>query len=224
MIYSRNINFHDKKGKLISTILEIVKINNHIQLRITTDNFKPSTSTQKSLYRLYKYADRKDYCKVTNTKETQELINYCNELCKNIELEEMLYLTSIEEKSIDDINDDRIIALMNHLGITPQEALDDIKESTYGYNIYEYGSQEYQILTDDEADKEEYEAVESLIEDCYLSELRHINKDHPALDYIDVDKWIEDWLGNRGNNLSSYDGEENEEKVNSETYYIYRKN
>lgn len=120
--------------------------------------------------------------------------------------------------------DDRILALMLHLELTVEEADSDIVEAKYGNNYYEYGKEEYQVLTDYEADREEEEYVENTIEECYLSELTRDNKNHPALNYIDMDRWVEDWCGNRGENLSGYDGQEYEEKVNGETYYIYRKN
>lgn len=48
-------------------------------------------------------------------------------------------------------------------------------------------------------------------------------KEHGSLD---VDSIVEDCkrLDGRGHNLSGYDGSENEEEVNGETYYIYRTN
>lgn len=133
-----------------------------------------------------------------------------------------LILDELDEKykeiSEEDIDDDRIIALMKHLDITPKEASEGITEDAYNY--YTYGSQEYLVLTDDEADDKEYEYVKSTIEDCYLPDI----KDSPAVYYIDIEKWTLDWCNNRGQNIASYDGKENEEKVNSITYYIYRTN
>ena len=133
-----------------------------------------------------------------------------------------LLLDELDEKykeiTEEDIDDDRIIVLMKHLDISPKEALEEIEDENRNY--YTYGSQEYLILTDSEADDKEYECVKSTIEDCYLPEI----KDNPAYHYVDVEKWIECWMGDRGNNIASYDSEENEEEVNNITYYIYRTN
>lgn len=126
--------------------------------------------------------------------------------------------------TLDDINDDRIIALMQYLKITVQEAYDDIGEALYGSNCYEYGEQEYKILTYNEATDEEYECVKNTIKDCYLLDFYKDNKDNPAINYIDVEQWIDDWCNNRGQNIASYDGYEHEEIVNGKTYYIYRTN
>ena len=133
-----------------------------------------------------------------------------------------LLLDELDEKYKEitekDIDDDRIIALMKHLDISPKEALEEIEEN--GTNYYTYENQEYLVLTDSEADDKEYDCVKFTIEDCYLPEI----VDSPAYHYVDVEKWAEDWCGSRGENISSYDGTENEEDVNNITYYIYRTN
>jgi len=45
------------------------------------------------------------------------------------------------------------------------------------------------------------------------------------MNYFDEDAWKYDAkMDGRGHSLASYDGNENEETVNDETYYIYRIN
>ena len=112
------------------------------------------------------------------------------------------------------MDDERIIALAQHLNIEIhliENNAEEINESRYGDNCYEYDGCEYRILTDSEADIAERESVESVIEDCYLTEFTRDNKNHPALKYINMEEWIDDWCDNRGENLSGYDGIENEE-------------
>lgn len=54
-------------------------------------------------------------------------------------------------------NDNRIKALAEFLELEADE-IDEITEASYGDNTYEYGREEYLVLTDEEADKatEEY--------------------------------------------------------------------
>ncbi len=124
----------------------------------------------------------------------------------------------------------RIIALAIHLDLTVKECVLDIKKATYGEYYYEYGNQEYLVLTDDEANKLEEENVRSVIEDCYLWEYQQEEKktgrSNPLLQYLDIDKWVEDWCGYKGHNLASYDGIEYEIKLqwSKEWWYIYRTN
>ena len=118
---------------------------------------------------------------------------------------------------------DKIIALALHLGLSVEEML-EITECEYDNDLYKAGNKEYYVFTDDEADKKEEECVRNMIEDCYLSELTRNNKNHPALNYIDIDRWVEDWCGHRGQNLASYDGYEEEQEYDGEVYYIYRVN
>ena len=85
---------------------------------------------------------------------------------------------------------------------------------------YEEGSNDYLVLTDEEAEDRWDESMDSYIEECILPELpKHLQF------YFDSEKWKKDAsYDGRGHCLASYDGEEHEEEVNGTTYYIYRIN
>lgn len=77
---------------------------------------------------------------------------------------------------------------------------------------------EYLVLTDDEADAWEEEGLRSLFSDMTGDVQGFISN------YLDVDKFVEDHSGNRGENINGYDGNEEEVEFEGTTYYIYRNN
>ena len=81
-------------------------------------------------------------------------------------------------------------------------------------------SNDYLVLTDEEAYDRWDESMDSYIEECILPELpKNLHY------YFDSEKWKKDASHDgRGHSLASYDGEEHEEEVNGTTYYIYRIN
>lgn len=113
---------------------------------------------------------------------------------------------------------DRMLALAQFKDIPIRQCYDKIEE--LDNNSFEYDGEEYKILTDSEADEEEYDIVKSNIEDNWMYEIR----DSPAAHYVNINKWIDDWCGDRGTNLAFYDNIENEEYVNGRTYFLYRRN
>lgn len=228
IIYKRVVHYHDKDNTPQSSVLEITTHNGYVEFTMCNpdcqSNFNPKDGSQTELHKLWDDWHIKKYCELDDKDETEKLKYLCENICNNLEKEEIEYLASLDVKTEEDIDDDRIIALMKHLDITPEEAYYDIAEAKYGNNYYTYGSQEYQVLTDSEADDEEREYVEQLIEECYLSDLTRNNKNHPVLQFIDIQRWVSDWCNNRGENLSGYDGSEHMENVNDIDYFIYRKN
>jgi predicted GTPase len=91
--------------------------------------------------------------------------------------------------------EDKVLALMSHLG------LEDPEDISVGYSdeIFEYGRQEYLVLTDDEADAKWDEELENYIDECILSELPE--KYQP---YFDRESWKRDAkFDGRGHSLSS---------------------
>lgn len=78
----------------------------------------------------------------------------------------------------------------------------------------------YMVCTDSEADYKWEESLDSYLEECVYPELSG-----NLAQYFDDEKWKRDArFDGRGHSLSSYDGNENEQVVNGETYYIYRIN
>jgi len=79
---------------------------------------------------------------------------------------------------------------------------------------------DYYVLTDSEADEKWDESLDSYLEECVYPDLPESMRF-----YFDDEKWKRDArIDGRGHSLSSYDGNENEETVEGETFYIYRIN
>jgi hypothetical protein len=118
-------------------------------------------------------------------------------------------------------NPAKAIALANHLGINiDEDGASELTESRYDSDIFEYGDQEYRVLTNDEADDANDESIESYIDDCILPELPEQYRR-----YFDNEAFKADARNDgRGHNLATYDGHENYKNVNGVTYYIYRTN
>lgn len=79
---------------------------------------------------------------------------------------------------------------------------------------------EYLVLTDSEADTWEEEGLRQLFDDMVPRDVR----DSFVGNYLDVEKFVEDNSGNRGENINGYDGTEEEVEFEGTTYYIYRNN
>ena len=100
-----------------------------------------------------------------------------------------------------------------------EEIKDELNNITNEYDhVYSYYSEEYIVATDEEADEIEDECLDNYIEEC----LEIPDNIRP---YFDEEKWKDDArMDGRGHIISTYDGNENEEKVNGTWYYIYRMN
>ena len=110
----------------------------------------------------------------------------------------------------------KVKALAKHLECKAK----DIQESSYDENIFEYGNEEYLVVTDDEADDLWEESLDNYLDECIYPELQG-----NLSNYFDDEAWKRDArCDGRGHSLSGYDGHENYEVVKDETYYIYRTN
>jgi hypothetical protein len=94
-------------------------------------------------------------------------------------------------------------------------------------DVDDYNS-DYLVLTDEEADEKWEESLDNYIEECITPEIDKIAEGQGNLSYyikFDKEMWKRDArFDGRGHSLSSYDGNENEETVNGQTFYIYRLN
>ena len=110
--------------------------------------------------------------------------------------------------------DEKTLALAKHLSCSP----DDVAEETWGAFSAEGG--EYLVLTEDEAEIEWDERLQSYLDECVLPELPET-----ARRYFDEDAWKEDArIDGRSHAISSYDGSEYEIEINGEDYIIFRTN
>lgn len=110
----------------------------------------------------------------------------------------------------------RLNALALHLGVDVSE----LNVSSYDEKTVEYGSQEYLVVTDDEADELWEQELEHYLEECIYPELPEI-----AINYFDAESWKRDArYDGRSHSLAKYDGDENYVTVNETEMYIYRVN
>jgi len=136
---------------------------------------------------------------------------------------------------------EKIQALANYL----ECEVDELKKTAYDENTFEYGNQEYLVLTDSEADEK---AKEDILDSLWAfntsfilshTEIDWNNRTEKAIQKMqqelcedaneivkalikDLDQFVDDAIlaDGRGHFLSGYDGEENEEGE----YFIYRTN
>ncbi len=98
--------------------------------------------------------------------------------------------------------------------------IEELEENDY--------SIDYRVLTDAEADEAWEESLDNYIEECITPEIDKISESQGNLGYyisFDEETWKRDAkMDGRGHSLSSYDGCENEETIEGETFYIYRTN
>ena len=132
-------------------------------------------------------------------------------------------------KTVDKTEQEKIEALAKHLDCSIDEAIVSMDD--------------YLVYTDDEADEAVYNYIDESV--CFfrsdfiaahaevdeevikkLQEL-HENSNKAIRSLIkDFDHFVSDAVcaDGRGHFLSSYDGEENEQTINGNVYYIYRSN
>ena len=117
------------------------------------------------------------------------------------------------------MTNEKLQALKQFLNLNEEEA-QELQVSSYNDNIIKYYSEEYEILTDEEADERWEEELQYYIDEYILSEIPKF-----CQRYFDEEAWKRDArFDGRGHSISHYDGCENEEKVNGTWYYIYRQN
>lgn len=111
--------------------------------------------------------------------------------------------------------DPKVRALMSYFNVA-EDAVTEERGDTFTVD----GEGEFAVMTDEEADQAWDESLESYIEDCILPEV-------PAqlAAYFDREAWKRDArYDGRGHCLSPFDGEEHEQKIDGEWFYIYRVN
>ena len=104
--------------------------------------------------------------------------------------------------------DDRYLALTIYNDVYYSEAVDLID------------SEEYLVLTDDEADEKAELEAQYYLEEALSQVPEHLHR------YVDADKYISDYISNgRGRLLDTYDGSEDSITLdNGSVFYIYRRN
>lgn len=80
---------------------------------------------------------------------------------------------------------------------------------------------EYRVLTETERETAVDEALESYIDECLIPRVKG-----PLAQYFDRAAWKRDALmsDGYGQTLSPYDGNEHEERIDGDWYFIYRVN
>lgn len=118
-------------------------------------------------------------------------------------------------------NWEKAFALGEHLELSLEEILDDVSESRHDDCLFEYGSREYLVCTDSEADEKAKESAQSLVDDTVLCQIPE-----SLQFYFDDEKYIDDILRHDGREslLAGYDGNVHEVTVDDTMYFIYRTN
>ncbi len=196
----------------------------------------PNNSEDKSLYFYMACSEFKTDDYLSNIKiEQNNEIEKILALAQHLDIEYCLwneqYFTGISQEDLDE-KEEELLADERYSREEINEILqkwideectlleDEFQVSTYDDNRVEYGSQEYLVCTDSEADDLWEESLDSYLEHCVYPELTGNLKY-----YFDDEKWKRDAkMDGRGHSLSRYDGNENEEKVGDTWYYIYRIN
>ena len=108
-------------------------------------------------------------------------------------------------------------ALIEFLNLNEEEQ-EDVIESSYDENVFEYYNEDYEVLTDEEADERWEEELQYYIDEVIYREIPEIYQP-----FFDEEEWkrVARFDG-RGHSISKYDGYENEISIDGETFYIYR--
>ena len=150
----------------------------------------------------------------------EKVIALAQHLGLETDLDETEFQISADEEFEDEEEkQERLQELADERHDKIEEIKDELNSITNEYDhVYNYYSEEYIVATDEEADEIEDEYLDNYIDEC-LEIPDHIRP------YFDEEKWKDDArYDGRGHIISTYDGCENEEKVNGTTYYIYRMN
>lgn len=114
------------------------------------------------------------------------------------------------------MEDLRLNATALYLGVS----ISELEVSSYDDKIIEYGSEEYLVVTDDEADELWENELDNYLEEIIYPELpEHICR------YFDSEAWKSDArYDGRASSLGRYDGNEDSVIYEDIELYIYRQN
>ena len=116
-------------------------------------------------------------------------------------------LSFYENVILDDVDQDeeKILALMEHTG-------EEYSECETHLDL-----DRYRVYTDEEANDALDEALDLYCEEHILSQIPDCLQQ-----YFDDEEWKDNNSSDRGNYLGESDGNEHEETINGNTYYIYK--
>ena len=148
-----------------------------------------------------------------------DVISFNGELYANVTLNQFNEESGSNYESVEDIDEDNK-PFLNWLQENATLLEDEIQQSSYDENLFEYGSEEYLVVTDEEADELWEQELDNYLEDCIYPELTG-----NLANYFDDEAWKRDAKHDgRGHSLDRYNGHENYRNVQDETFYIYRQN
>ena len=148
-----------------------------------------------------------------------DVISFNGELYANVTLNQFNEESGSNYESVEDIDEDNK-PFLNWLQENATLLEDEIQQSSYDENLFEYGSEEYLVVTDEEADELWEQELDNYLEECIYPELTG-----NLANYFDDEAWKRDAKRDgRGLSLDRYSGHENYRNVQDETFYIYRQN
>ena len=138
---------------------------------------------------------------------TKEFFVFQMEDCDESMDEDARLLSFYENVILDDVDqyEEKILALMEHTGEEYSECDSHIDLDRY------------RVYTEEEANDALDEALDLYCEEHILSQIPdYLHK------YFDDEEWKSDNGSDRGSYLGQSDGDEHEETINGNTYYIYK--
>lgn len=136
-----------------------------------------------------------------------EFFTFQMENCDESMDEETRLISFYENVILKDVNEDeeKVLALMEHTG-------DEYSECESHIDL-----DRYRVYTDQEANKALDDALDRYCEEFILSQIPDYLQQ-----YFDDKEWKDDNSSDRGFYLGQSDGDEHEETINENTYYIYK--
>jgi hypothetical protein len=142
----------------------------------------------------------------------------------DIYLEDVKHLNETVLSDYDDLTDEGK-ALFIFLIDSDPKSIDEITDievmsyDYYGSPMIEVNSEEYAVIEDDSIESVFHDYVENLIDDVIIPDLPERYQQ-----YFDYDKMIRDMSFDGYGQMSSYDGEDQEVKLQGKYYHILRMN
>ena len=138
---------------------------------------------------------------------TKEFFLFQMEDCDESMDEDSRLLSFYENVILDDVDqyEEKILALMEH-------TVEEYSECETYLDL-----DRYRVYTDEEANDALDEALDLYCEEHILSQIPDC-----LHQYFDDEEWKDDNSSDRGSYLGQSDGDEHEETINGNTYYIYK--
>lgn len=229
-----SFSFKDAENNKVECVIEITTRNKYFEFTMSGnytngggqvfDQVKPATKAQKKLISLWKKHHLKEVDEafrvvlldtVAAIKEEQEQERNTQILCSDLNDQDSDNYRDRVSTEGNFTNVECACAIGIFFGLTIEELLNEVEEDDNRWTIQ---GMDYLIGDDSAMDEEWDKDLDNYIDECILPEVAEMHRK-----YFDRDAWKEDAkVDGRGHSLNRYDGSEDEQEFNGETFYIYR--